>query len=231
MKTQFKPFLLAALLTLPILSFAQRFEAEDGGLIEMTYVGADQNFGSNTIDIINLTNPPEPLSFRWVLLENTFPDEWDYSMCDLGSCFPVLPDSNDMNNTLVGEDAFIICHAFFNGVPGAGTMKFSVYEIGDPANADTLTFTYTAISVGINNIGNAKNVLVYPNPVSNGMLNIVADNEEDVEIVNCIGQSVMSEKISKSNNVIDVNFLPTGVYFVKITKEDHTIKTQKLIIN
>jgi len=71
---------------------------------------------------------------------------------------------------------------------------------------------------------------MYPNPITDGMLNIKGAKGNVVNIYNTIGQMVYTTKISDSFNVHTLNLstLQTGVYFVKIS--DGTNATVKKLI-
>jgi hypothetical protein len=56
---------------------------------------------------------------------------------------------------------------------------------------------------------------VYPNPVSN-ILTIETDNVGDFQIINLLGQKILSGKAAQR---IDVSILPLGAYFLKIGEE------------
>lgn len=72
---------------------------------------------------------------------------------------------------------------------------------------------------------------IYPNPVSDKILNIkssLSTNNVSYEIVNLIGQTMTSGKITKKE--IDVSNLNTGAYFL-ILKKDNAKTIKKFIIN
>ena len=85
-----------------------------------------------------------------------------------------------------------------------------------------------SLSVVKNNIEGFK---MYPNPVSNGELNIASNNwsDKEVEIYNMNGQQ-MYNKLLKNNEVLDIHNLNKGIYLVRII-EDDKIATRKLIVN
>jgi len=57
----------------------------------------------------------------------------------------------------------------------------------------------------------------YPNPVKD-VLNISYDKEiENVSVVNLLGQTVLTKVINTPNAQIDMDSIPAGNYFVKIT--------------
>ena len=82
-------------------------------------------------------------------------------------------------------------------------------------------------------LGNYKNdisgLLVYPNPVKNGVfyINTNANAERKVTIFDVLGKQVLNTTTSES--AVNVSGLNAGVYMVKITEEGNTA-TKKLVI-
>jgi len=72
-----------------------------------------------------------------------------------------------------------------------------------------------------------NSISVYPNP-TNSKVNIKSEfNFDEVEIFNVLGQKVMSNKISESQE-IDMSSLTAGTYFLKL-KTENIIKNAKII--
>lgn len=83
-------------------------------------------------------------------------------------------------------------------------------------------------STGISKISN-KHFVAYPNPVSNGYLNIVdpVNSPKQVEIYNVVGKRVLTENTSL--NSIDVKKLKAGVYVLKVTSNSKTTSTRLIV--
>ena len=71
----------------------------------------------------------------------------------------------------------------------------------------------------------------YPNPVSDGILNIssASGSVKNLTIFNLLGKQVLSSSFSGVNKNIDVSSINTGMYILKVTEEGK-IATKKLII-
>lgn len=69
----------------------------------------------------------------------------------------------------------------------------------------------------------------YPNPVSNGVLNIITslNDTKTVEIFDISGKQVFNKTISSQE--VNIGSLKTGVYMLKVTENDKT-STQKLMV-
>lgn len=74
---------------------------------------------------------------------------------------------------------------------------------------------------------NAANaVSMYPNPAST-VLNVSAENFDNVQIINFLGQVVYSANITENNFQINVSNLSNGVYFLRLNGEN--VVTKKFV--
>jgi len=83
--------------------------------------------------------------------------------------------------------------------------------------------------LGVDKFDTIKGFALYPNPVSNGTLNILTkDNlSKNIQIFDVLGKKVLDTATTKTN--IDVSSLRRGVYIIKVT-EAGQIATRKLMI-
>ncbi len=78
-------------------------------------------------------------------------------------------------------------------------------------------------------IQNVSEISIFPNPTS-GMLNIATENKiGKVEIINGLGEIVISRKISDNNANIDMSNLSNGMYFVRISGNNN-VQIMKVIL-
>ncbi|KMQ66779.1 hypothetical protein ACM46_04555 [Chryseobacterium angstadtii] len=78
-------------------------------------------------------------------------------------------------------------------------------------------------------IRNTETVGLYPNP-TNGILNIKADSLiESVNVINMVGQRL--NNIQFSNNQINLNGLPNGIYIVELKLKNGQVFSKKVIKN
>ena len=76
---------------------------------------------------------------------------------------------------------------------------------------------------------NDRKIEFYPNPVTDGRLNIVAPatTSKQVEIYDIVGKRVLSQNTSLNN--IDVKKLKSGVYILKVTSDNKTTSSRLII--
>jgi hypothetical protein len=67
---------------------------------------------------------------------------------------------------------------------------------------------------------NANNFAIYPNPARNQLF-IERENLEDCEfsIFNLLGEKVISGKLNENIKTINISFLPSNVYILRIANE------------
>ncbi|RAR50380.1 T9SS type A sorting domain-containing protein [Flavobacterium lacus] len=115
----------------------------------------------------------------------------------------------------VGASRFLLQLRAYNGA----TISF-----------DNISFVSPGAALSTSSFNSIAGLSLYPNPVTNGMLNIStqANAERTVQIYDILGKQVVNKVTS--NEAINVSNLNAGVYIVKITEEGKTA-SRKLVIN
>jgi len=79
--------------------------------------------------------------------------------------------------------------------------------------------------VGLNESNKNEGVLVYPNPFDDKLkIKYNANSSYKITISNLFGQVVFSEILANSNPTIELDYLPNGIYFLKIDSEHDCLK-------
>ncbi len=75
-------------------------------------------------------------------------------------------------------------------------------------------------------------VIVYPNPVSDGTITIKSDLKiERIEILNILGQIVQTEELDSGYSYkLNLN-LQSGIYLIKVTFRNNTYSTNRIRVN
>ena len=82
-------------------------------------------------------------------------------------------------------------------------------------------------SIGIESLTPESSVTIYPNPTSTS-ITIKTPTTGTINIINSSGQQLLQQKITEPSTTINVNALPSGVYFVRMTNE-RTVELGKFI--
>jgi hypothetical protein len=93
------------------------------------------------------------------------------------------------------------------------------------------------VSTGMNQLANFKQqLLVYPNPVTN-QLTVVSNQSQkfgrvnSIEVTNLLGQqqNVKVEKLTAENFQLNIENLPSGIYFIKATDDKGNLTMVKFV--
>jgi hypothetical protein len=63
--------------------------------------------------------------------------------------------------------------------------------------------------------------MYYPNPTT-GVFTIEIDNDAIIDIYNVLSELIISQKLEKRANKIDLTTLPDGIYSIKIKLDNQT---------
>lgn len=116
---------------------------------------------------------------------------------------------------------------------GTLTAKYQRMVDNNAKFQDAANFSKTVSTcAGIQNLSGVDAIVLYPNPSTNGLVNIAnLPSESTIEVVNMLGQSVFKDKANAGNYSADLSTLPNGSYFVKINAANEKTKIVKLILN
>ena len=86
---------------------------------------------------------------------------------------------------------------------------------------DNISINPTTVGIEEETAENA--VSIYPNPAST-MLNVHAENFDNVQVINFLGQVVYSANVTENDFQINVSNLSNGVYFLRLNGENTVTK-------
>jgi len=144
----------------------------------------------------------------------TFPD-------NTNACTPSSNGSMFMNYMEYVNDA---CMAFFT----AGQKTIVRNALSGPRLS--LLSSNGCGTLGLNEYEAVNAIAVYPNPVSSYfMITSPQTKIDEVELYNVLGQLVKTQKLIQTNNVINVQDLASGTYYLRIYSEGKFLKSDKVI--
>lgn len=136
----------------------------------------------------------------------------------------LVPNYNDPNDAVANN----IIAGLYPGRTVVGIDVRNLYENGGMVHC--VTQQQPSISnLGINNNFKDFDIRLYPNPTQSYFQIQSQKTIDKIEIYNEIGQQVFSEDEIIIDELFSVNYLKTGIYFVKVYSNDLT-QNLKLII-
>ncbi|RZJ70207.1 GEVED domain-containing protein [Flavobacterium sp.] len=123
-----------------------------------------------------------------------------------------------------GIDGFSLLQ--LNNLTPGTTVYARVWEY---ANDTVGTFKVSAYDASLGNAGFHGSALrYYPNPAKDKILVSYENEISEIAVVNNLGQQLLVQKVGATSAQIDLSWLPTGNYFMKVTSGNAT-QTVKLI--
>ena len=183
-----------------------------------------------------VNNTGAPLSLDFVRLTNTMdPNGWDVLLCTNVTCCPVVPPSGTLGTLADGDSAFLHLTCGFIGIQGNGTVRLRVYEVGNPTNDDTITFTYHAINAAGVTAAAGKSFHLgqnYPNPFSGSTTSTyeLGNAEGKMVITDIQGRVVTAYTLAAGTTSITLSDpLAPGIYFYSLYRGDELLSKRKMI--
>ncbi len=174
------------------------------------------------------------LVLGWNRLFADIPAGWDYSLCDLGTCYPGIPEGeHTMAPASVGEKAFLAMNIYPYGILGTANIQILVWDINNPSIVDTLTWVITITPTADVKGPSSKlsKILVYPNP-SNDRAVIRFGNTASgsLILVNELGIEVLRTSVVNADEaVIDVARLSAGIYTTTFTSTEGIVSRTTIV--
>lgn len=123
--------------------------------------------------------------------------------------------------------------AFFTSVDYIGAFSAELNELwlNNWTALDQLGFLTKAVSV--KEIAFQNEVAIYPNPATNGFVNVRLATAESVNIQVISVNGKVLNNITSNNQVttLDLNNLNKGIYFVKVIAQNGSSMTKKVLVN
>ncbi|HRO42336.1 MAG TPA: T9SS type A sorting domain-containing protein [Flavipsychrobacter sp.] len=231
-----KKFILSALLGFASLAvFAQSFVSQHGDTVSA-------NYSSGFITVYNHLKsniPNDSVYIKWRISSHNLPNNWSlYGFCDNVTCY--LPDAAMLNGTSsqvsdpYNAGQWENFYAQFDGDNAPlGSSAWITVQAQDTVHLQSRTFTFiaTKYATGVSTVVKSDdNIMLYPNPAKNNV-NVVFDASlgvKNIAIYNLIGKAVKVFKVSGNSAKLEINEIPSGIYFVRlINAQGQIVATRK----
>jgi hypothetical protein len=184
------------------------------------------------IHLKNITGTSIELS--WKKLSFDQPTDWDYSLCDLGTCYFGIPDGeHTMFAVEKDSSGFLAPTIYPAGKSGTSTIVIAVWDKNNPSLVDTLTWVITAsASSGVTDKKEDENSIhIFPNPSSGStsfLFDGISTGTLTVIDMNGVSQKEFTVTDAKSFDA-DLSELSVGQYVMQFVNRDGSIIYSKLL--
>jgi len=199
----------------------------------------------NVWDIKKLQSPlnhsgGSTIDVAWERVLVDIPAEWQTAVCDPNQCYSpfsdeplgpgsvLVPFPMTSGETISG-DAFYV-QFIPNGVPGSGTVRLKVYEVGNPNNSIICSYEFDAVATGLSSPSTGS-FQFHPNPVRNEIRVSApsASKIRTVEIYSVVGKLVRRYDlgVERSSFQLDLSELKEGMYFARMLNGSNVLVESK----
>lgn len=237
-----KIFFLSLLISLSIVNFsnAQSFSFVDSKVqnIAPTCSGYDDFY-------VHMRNETaDSLTMQWKTIVDSLQYCWNgfYSICDNYQCILGLPTvTKTMTKIGVGDTCFLkFSNTQMSHFSGTPTVRILVWDKDIPANMDTVVFNFTicpdsascSYISAINSVTEKKQLQLFPNPAANEITLVVSTSAVAfAHIFDLSGKEIISIPVKTGNNQMNIAWMESGIYFVKIIEGHMQTALSKFVKN
>lgn len=127
-----------------------------------------------------------------------------------------------------GGDGFLLALNITGEIWSTGNNWAGQLGLGDTTNRNVLVqITCPSVLSNDDFLGQTK-VIIYPNP-SNGVFNILSQENNSIEVYDMIGKKILSKKLSIGSSDLDLSNYANGMYLINVTNENGNTNIYKLI--
>lgn len=128
-----------------------------------------------------------------------------------------------------------LAHYGPHNIDGCSLFKYEFFDAADPNTALATVFGRFTHNVSTSCTAsleeeNSIDLNLYPNPVNDVVTIEVDKNYVDIQVVDLLGKTVLSQSNIRENNKVNVSELKNGVYFISVLKNGMILKTEKLVV-
>jgi len=173
--------------------------------------------------------------------------------------YPILKNSNDWYFTAIKRDPYAVMvyntDSSGGGYCGSAPVPYTFYDTSMftliPSSLDFASFGVTSAAITITDsvqpqlyvdscdyalpssvvpITLPEGLLVYPNPASNIVYIQDTKNIDHIDICDMTGKLVTSVQSVGKIEALDLEYLKSGCYLLKITNNDNSIEYRKIVV-
>ena len=195
----------------------------------MDYVELEQ-YKNFQVDLVH--EQFDDITFGWVTVENNLLDKWEYTSCDNGGCYSLLPDSATIGPLADTVNGYIRLTINPRDQAGTGTVVIYVYNEKYPDQGQFVTFEITATEVTSVAEINGSTFSVFPNPASDFIsIKNTSSFSAYFSLTDLSGKLIGERQLAPASEAsFNLSDLPRGMYLGRFNSTE-TSTLKKIIIH
>ncbi|MBV6485967.1 MAG: hypothetical protein KFKLKKLM_02595 [Flavobacteriales bacterium] len=145
----------------------------------------------------------------------------------------------DINGYFTFNNLPVGTYTLHADIPGYGVTSQTIEVNATTSSFDVVLCTIDSINMidmceinvtSVNDFSSKNEIRIYPNPAKNSLtISFENDNSSTIQIVDITGKIVLTKKLIKTIERLDISSLQNGMYFIKIQSNEKDF-VQKLIV-
>jgi hypothetical protein len=121
------------------------------------------------------------------------------------------------------------------GLTGSATYRYVWFNASSPNDSAYADVTFNITPLSVSEFNKEISLSMFPNPASD-RVNISLENVDNsgnlrLEIVDIIGNKILSQSISGTNAGLDLSEFDNGIYFCTIVSDKKAILTKRFVVS
>lgn len=169
-----------------------------------------------TMNITQVHTSNDTLQFIWQKVNVDLPFGWEATICDNSNCNLALIDGDTTLPVLPGDDGLLLIHCTPHITNGIGIIQYSLYEVHQPAQIDTLTWIIDANELYLSENSSVSGYF----SIENNSLIWIGDSfvNPTLNLVSMDGKTIHLDT-KNSKNGYSLSFLKPGLYWILLENE------------
>lgn len=176
------------------------------------------------------------IQISWKRLSIDIPPEWDFSLCDLGTCYAGIPEGEyTMFPVEKDSSGFLAPNIYPLGVSGTAKIVMMVWDKDNPSVRDTLTWIITAKPQADvqKDVTPLPSLRLFPNPATDMVsIDLGKTSNGMISVRSIVGVSMLQFPVTDQTKVnADLSALAGGEYVIVFVGRDGSARHSKLVKN
>ena len=237
MKKTIQSLLMLLVLFIGIKAYSQSFTLSDSIIEDSLYING---YFDESVKLQNNTTNKMVINYR--IVENSIDTaNWFILFCTYPECLTYIPEGGITDTIAANEEVLITNLAIEAGIiPKDCSLKIEFFDVSDSTFRDTLEFIFHASETdkkpvegpgSVNDLDNAAQFSVYPNPISNQFNIEFKDAKYSWKLLDTYGRTIKKSSLYESKEFVEIDSskLPSGMYMLEINTADGAAYQTRII--